>query len=151
MLLQHPSTKWDFDTLHRDDTSNHPWKQEIELIQQAVFTEPEDQSVWFYYKWLVQLALTYFSSNNSSESGTAMTIVESVLLEQMEWIEELVEMESDDSKWPLTLLLFLCQKLYHWTREEKYLEQGRGFGQKLIQVDSNHTEYYRDQMKHFTS
>jgi hypothetical protein len=44
---------------------------EFELVKQAFYTEPEDQSAWFYHRWLVGVCTKNFSlSSHSSKNFT---------------------------------------------------------------------------------
>ncbi|KAI9912500.1 hypothetical protein PsorP6_006182 [Peronosclerospora sorghi] len=45
---------------------------EIALVQQAVFTDPDDQSAWFYYHWLVTSMLTLLQCS-APDAATLLT------------------------------------------------------------------------------
>ncbi|KAF4027393.1 Protein prenyltransferase alpha subunit repeat-containing protein [Phytophthora infestans] len=60
---------------------------EIGLVQQAVFTEPDDQSAWFYYRWLLTSMVELVESSAEDASG--------FLKSQVQWLYELLEMESE--------------------------------------------------------
>ena len=40
--------------------------QEFDLTKQAFFTDPEDQSAYFYHRWLVQSLMDHASSDDQN-------------------------------------------------------------------------------------
>ena len=36
--------------------------QELQLVRQAMYTEPEDQSAWMYHRWLLGMLLPHLHS-----------------------------------------------------------------------------------------
>jgi geranylgeranyl transferase type-2 subunit alpha len=102
--------------------------QEFELVKQAFYTEPEDQSGWFYHRWLLGCSLARYQKtvNTASDSntreekvdtaGNAATAVAArgalvnTLTTQAEMCKELLDIEPD-AKWPLLTYTRLCQLL----------------------------------------
>lgn len=41
--------------------------QELDLVEQATFTDPSDQSAWIYHRWLLSQALQRYNGAQDSE------------------------------------------------------------------------------------
>ena len=62
--------------------------KELEIIHQAIFTEPDDQSSWLYHKWLVQSCC-----NLRTSSSSGMTILSEIIENEITAVKELLEVE----------------------------------------------------------
>jgi len=85
--------------------------QEFELITNAFYTEPADQSIWFYHKWLVEQICKITTGEEQ----------QAILLRELKMCEELRKILEDDPektpnkveprKWPILTSNFLMMKL----------------------------------------
>ncbi|WWC88407.1 uncharacterized protein L201_003318 [Kwoniella dendrophila CBS 6074] len=111
--------------------------EEFDLVTQALWTDPADQSGWLYHRWLI---------------GSEPPI--EVLNREIKNIKDLHEAEPD-SKWCMNALAHytLLSAKYSITSEgdqQKLKEEAKGYYQRLEQVDLDRKERYRDMGK-FTS
>lgn len=113
--------------------------EEIQLVQQAVFTEPDDQSAWFYYRWLLSSMLDLMQSSEQDAS--------SFLESQVSWLEELREMEPN-AKWVLVSLANAYSQLaaFPGGKELKAATKGSELFQRLVELDADHRWYYHDML-----
>lgn len=95
-------------------------KQELNLVHQAFFTEPEDQSAWIYLRWLLGI----------------IKPTKEVIEKEIETCNELLDLEPN-SKWTLLTKVILLKLGGH-------NEQATGLVAKLKQVDPVHFNYYVD-------
>lgn len=114
--------------------SGDRWKkldEEFDLVRQAMYTDPDDSSVWLYHAWLVdQLDHSEASSPKEQRDRQAKS-----LQREMDSISELLEVEPE-SKWCLEALI-----RYQGLMDELQIEGGgkerdrREMLRRLIKVD----------------
>ncbi|KAK7202735.1 rab geranylgeranyltransferase alpha subunit [Myxozyma melibiosi] len=108
-------------------------KKEIYLITQAIYTDPDDQSVWLYHRWLV-----------TSSDIVALSIAErtALLHQEITSISELLAVEPD-SKWCLHSLAFYKNFLADLTGQEIDKSVGE-YLEKLETIDPMRRKRYQD-------
>jgi geranylgeranyl transferase type-2 subunit alpha len=131
---------------------------EYELVKQAFYTEPTDQSAWFYHRWLLAqsqarytIAAAFVYSNKESEvrEDDEKQHLIGVLGKEKEMCEQLLELEPD-AKWPLLTLTRLQEMLDALlTVEERKDSVGKvdykvQYG-VLREIDPMRRGYYKDE------
>jgi len=95
--------------------------EELDIIQNAFYTMPNDSSAWFYHRWLV-------SQNPTQE----------IFAQELSRIEELLTViESDtEKKWPKLTSVFLMKQM---GGKEKEISETL---KELTRIDPNRKNYY---------
>ena len=99
-------------------------EDEFSLVENAIYTEPDDQSAWWYHQFLLSWTLQQCQATSSSSSSSSSLSVGgdvgsdddcwqwygSILQKQVVVIRELLAVEPD-SKWALSALTMLLTSL----------------------------------------
>ena len=86
-------------------------REELELLQQAVFTEPDDQTAWWYHRFIVASFMEPLPELSWEESVEDVEPYMELLQEEADNMRELIEAEDRQCKWGLLALYMLLGKL----------------------------------------
>lgn len=128
--------------------------EEFSIVESAVFTEPDDQSAWWYYRFLVQTFVAACLSHIKSSADSLVRGDSGWLLEalcvQKDAMVSLHDMEPH-SKWPLIAILLLVDSLrallpaappHLADREAEWLSERSQALDKLCLLDPTHLRSY---------
>ena len=115
---------------------------EWKLMENIMFTEPDDQTIWWYHRFVVDWVRSCSSSSSSSSEWYMQW-----LQQQAETIQVLVEDTNEESggcKWALLGYHFILSRLVLLDNESKkeYTIQLESILNQLIQVDPDRTQRY---------
>lgn len=120
---------------------------ELDLVKTGMYMDSDDTSVWLYLQWLLTDALFV---NSLAEKGKSY---EQLLSEQLKEVEELNELEKDDSPtnsdhmWCLKTIIFIKGLLKRERESEVVLDDEIADGlRRLVELDPLRKGHYLDQI-----
>mmetsp|Transcript_10169 Transcript_10169/g.20685 ORF Transcript_10169/g.20685 Transcript_10169/m.20685 type:complete len:424 (+) Transcript_10169:183-1454(+) len=133
--------------------------EELKLVKEAFYTEPEDQSAWLYHAWLMsQLVGGDCDGRHGHGSGSGAAAfgeedVDSRLAEEVRSCEEILEIEPE-AKWPMLTLARLLEMQAGRPKVKAQSSGGQlaaqlkgrasGLYEKLTDLDYMRAGYYKD-------
>ncbi|KAG0561983.1 hypothetical protein KC19_9G108200 [Ceratodon purpureus] len=121
-------------------------EDEYDFVKNSFYTDPDDQSGWFYYCWLLEQTIALVGT-----PGSDVWLMK-VLDKEIEACRELLELESN-SKWTkLTLArLLLTHASYNTSSRKSDTDEARTHFEELCSLDPTHREYYQYQLSMLSS
>lgn len=130
------------------DVNDH-LENELSIVHDAIFTEPDDQSAWWYYQFLMDWGEKEILEEPPDAIATSR--FRNILQQQIETLRSLLDLEID-SKWAmvtLTSLLHMEIKSRQRGAGDKYksdvksLAEERGsLLRRLCELDQSHKKRY---------
>ncbi|KAI3437691.1 hypothetical protein D9Q98_000140 [Chlorella vulgaris] len=128
--------------------------EEYELVKQAFYTEPEDQSGWFYHRWLLGCSLAHWEQARGSEAEKReREALLAVLNREQQTCKEVLDMEPE-AKWALltlTRLREVQQQVLCESDTATAAEEASGLAAQVVEgyarlkeLDPLRSGYYKD-------
>ena len=113
-------------------------EKELSIVHDAIFTEPDDQSAWWYYQFLIK-----WGKAEGGEDAECTSRFENILFQEIETVRSLVELEAD-SKWAMVTLAYLLQLIItnRSHSNEELIEERRKLLERLCEQDKAHKNRY---------
>lgn len=115
-------------------------KLELDIVQNAIFTEPDDQTAWWYHRFVVDWS---DPSKHSMEDSSYLDF----LREDVSSIRVLLDMEDGKCKWALLALHMLLNKIATITNDEDGKHEANDCLEMLNIIDPDRGNRY-DCMKY---
>lgn len=107
-------------------------QEEFELIKNAFYTEPNDQSAWFYHRWLRFQYCGQDLKNFKKKENLEL------LQKEVESLKELLK-EEPNAKWVILTITQMLQEIGNPDDQKQILDSFK----KLEEIDSDHQSYYQ--------
>jgi len=113
------------------------WEVGLALVGNAMFTEPDDQTAWWYHRFL----LDYFFVQNENACKDQIQVLQN----HCDQLRELVEEVGTESKWVWLGLLLVLQKIDGGggVGSPGYEHERRGILTKLLELDPDRKVRYQ--------
>lgn len=121
-------------------------QEELSIVENAVFTEPDDQSAWWYQQFLFVWA--HKNSSKIAQDNANSNWLESITYKQIELIQGLLDLEPD-SRWAMNSVVYLVDFLKRFPsfdldpQKSYFMDIRRDFLNKLCVLDPMHVNRYQ--------
>ncbi|KAG1679956.1 hypothetical protein FOA52_007020 [Chlamydomonas sp. UWO 241] len=121
------------------------------MVHQAFATDGDDQSPWFYYRWLVGNSLAHLDAAiGTPEEGAQAEVLSAVLAREVQRLEDDHLSAAPDAKWPLLTVARLKEAqarlglLAGGRSSDEVLAEAKGAYARLMELDPLRRGYYQD-------
>jgi geranylgeranyl transferase type-2 subunit alpha len=104
------------------------WLEELDALHQVMYTEPNDQSVWFYYHWCMEQLQQHRHLDQASHTQNQAHDHRHYLEKELDLLDALLELEPT-ARWALEA------KARHLMNLGQHKEAARILGEELPMVD----------------
>jgi Protein prenyltransferase, alpha subunit len=130
------------------------FQKELEIIRNAIFTEPDDQTSWWYFRFILSWANP---AHDETNDGISMEEFQTILYDEWNAIQELVQDEDWKCKWGLLGLHMIASEFCHLSekglsvllllQEQDWKELEKTYLMRLMELDPDRRCRYQSMYK----